>query len=234
MSERFFVEQPIEGDSAELIDAEAHHVLHVMRLGVGEELTLFDGTGSEFQATIAGTTRSSIRLDILHRQPISRERKTAIVLGVVWPKGDRQRWLVEKACELGVAKIVPLITKRSGENSKTNPAKLHRAVIETSKQCGRNVLMEIGAPLPLDRFLSDLPEDAAGLLAHPGGVAWQEAQPANNDKPVAMHFAVGPEGGFEVCEVALAAAHSWNIVDLGPRILRIETAALALVIAAMK
>ena len=240
MSERFFVEQPIEGDSAELIDTEAHHVMHVMRLGVGEEVTLFDGSGREFQATIAEITRRTVRLDILHSQSINRERTIPIVLGVVWPKGDRQRWLVEKACELGVARIVPLITERSDETGRRcSDQKLHRAVIEASKQCRRNKLMEISDPLPVDQFLSDLPGDVTGLLADPGGVAWSEFQrhvqdirKADEDRPVAMHLAVGPEGGFTEDEVTLAAGKSWTVVDLGPRILRIETAALALVTAA--
>src|SRR5688572_8850936 len=112
MSDRFFVETPIESERAELIGSEAHHLAHVMRAAVGAEVTLFDGSGAEFPARVIKIGRSQVELVVLERREIDRELPFPLVLGVALPKGDRQKWLVEKATELGVSRIVPLQTSR--------------------------------------------------------------------------------------------------------------------------
>jgi 16S rRNA (uracil1498-N3)-methyltransferase len=195
-----------------------------MRAARGSRVTLFDGSGYEFEAAVERLGRSEVELAILDRRQVDREAASALSLGVALPKGDRQKWLVEKATELGVARLVPLQTERAvaqpGENALE---RLRRAVIEASKQCGRNRLMEIAAPRAWDDFLADHNEAACRLVAHPGAEAC--ASFAANE-PVVV--AVGPEGGFTEGEVTRAVACGWQLVNLGPRILRVETAALAL------
>ncbi len=110
MSERYFVESPITSDRAVLSGAEAHHLLHVMRATRGSAVTLFDGTGWEFEAVVESTKRSEVELSIVARREVNREAAIELTLGVALPKGDRQKWLVEKATELGVARLVPLVT----------------------------------------------------------------------------------------------------------------------------
>jgi 16S rRNA (uracil1498-N3)-methyltransferase len=224
MSDRYFVDSPIAADRAVLSGAEAHHLLHVMRAAPGSQVTLFDGTGWEFEAVVQRTGRAEVELAIVSRQQIDREAAIALTLGVTLPKGERQKWLVEKATELGVARLVPLQTERAvaqpGENGLE---RLRRGVIEASKQCGRNRLMEIAGPQTWEKFLAGNNQAACRLVAHVGATARPAFGPC-----AAIIAAVGPEGGFTDDEVALAVSQGWQMVGLGPRTLRVETAALAL------
>ncbi len=236
MSERYFVEPPITADRAVLAGPEAHHAIHVMRLSAGAELTLFDGSGSEFSARVERIRHAQVELAVLSRAEVDRELPAVLTLGVALPKGDRQRWLVEKAVELGVARLVPLETARSvARPTEQALTRLRRTVIEASKQCGRNRLLEIAPPQSWAEFLAAPCGDALRLFAHPnlpstfgrGAGGEGGSSGARGDHPVFL--AVGPEGGFTDEEVAAALSAGWRQVDLGPRILRIETAALALV-----
>ena len=147
MSERFFVEQPISGSTAELVDTEAQHLAKVMRAAVGDEVVLFDGSGAEFAAKVARIAKSAVTLEVVERREINREPRVELTLAVALPKGERQKWLVEKLTELGAARLVPLITERGvAQPVDAAVARLSRAVIEASKQCGRNRLMEIAPP----------------------------------------------------------------------------------------
>jgi 16S rRNA (uracil1498-N3)-methyltransferase len=231
MADRYFVDAPITGQEARLVGQEAHHLAHVMRAKAGQPTTLFDGSGAEFSATITRVGRSEIELHVEARHEVDRELAVAITLGVALPKGDRQKWLVEKATELGVARLVPLVTERS--NDRESPAaldKLRRAVIEASKQCGRNRLMEIAPPTPAAEFFgavefSTTDVSQLRLIAHPGGAKVELS--VEGTKSVAI--AVGPEGGFTDAELDAALESNWQAVDLGTRILRIETAAVAFI-----
>jgi 16S rRNA (uracil1498-N3)-methyltransferase len=229
----------IDGDQATLDGSEAHHLLHVLRAVPGTEVTLFDGSGCEFDAEVTACKRSTVELAITARREVDRELPQPLVLGIALPKGDRQRWIVEKSVELGVTRLVPLITERS---EKQGGDKLSRYVIEASKQCGRNRLMEIAEPLRWSDWLAaDLPSvrgvsdaDAAPhtdqpprrWVAHPTGVQPTATKLAER-RPTLV--AIGPEGGLSDAEVEAAAAAGWEVVGLGERILRIETAALGLV-----
>lgn len=227
MSERYFSSQPIDSDRVTLDGAEAHHLLHVMRAAVGEPVTLFDDSGAEFAVVVEELERSTVVLRIVERRSIDRELPFPLTLGVALPKGDRQKWLVEKLTELGVTTLVPLGTER-GVAQPTEGAldRLHRAVIEAAKQCGRNRLMRIAKPQAWDEWVSSC-KAAEGrcLIAHPGGTPLSQL---NLTAPTPTRIAVGPEGGFAEREVAQAIAVGWQAIDLGPRILRVETAAVAL------
>jgi len=232
MADRYFVEKPISGAEARLVGAEAHHLAHVLRAKPGDEVTLFDGGGAEFPARVERVGRSEIELAVLSRQEIDRETRVRLTLGVALPKGDRQRFLVEKAVELGVACLVPLQTERSVDRESPSAlARLRRAVVEASKQCGRNRLMEIATPQKLVEFLA-VPAEAntVRLFAHPGAkplYATRETSLASGDCSSVL-LAVGPEGGFTDSELNVALAERWETVGCGERILRVETAALAL------
>lgn len=228
MSQRFYSETPIVGPDASLTGSEAHHLIHVMRAKVGDVILLFDGGGSEFQARVRRLGRSQVDLDVMDRQAVDRELPFALALGVALPKGDRQRWLIEKATELGVTRVVPLQTER-GVAQPVNQAltRLHRTVIESSKQCGRNLLMEVASPMTLENFVQTADARARRLFTHLGAAPLAPIQPAPS-APCDVIIAVGPEGGFSDEEVAVAAQVGWQIVGLGPRVLRVETAAVAM------
>jgi 16S rRNA (uracil1498-N3)-methyltransferase len=244
-ADRYFCESPVMGDKTVLSGPEAHHLIHVMRGGPGTRVVLFDGSGWEYSAQVERVSRTEAAMAILSRQQVDRELPVEIHLGVSLPKGDRQKWLVEKSVELGVGRLIPLKTARSvAQPVEQALSRLRRAVIEASKQCGRNRLLEISEPQDWGDFVSGAPADGLRLLAHPD--SGSRASPPSHDRskdprptlhelggPAAerrpIYAAVGPEGGFTPDEVAQALAAAWQQVDLGRRILRIETAAILLV-----
>jgi 16S rRNA (uracil1498-N3)-methyltransferase len=224
MSDRFFVEEPISGAAAKLVGQEAQHLLKVLRAKIGDEITVFDGSGDEFTARVSSHSRSEVELEILERRPINRELNFHLTMGVALPKGDRQRWLVEKLTELGVTELVPLRTVR-GVAQPVDQAlvRLRRFVVEASKQCGRNRLMAIGEPQSCVDFTAAIPTGSIRLIAHPSPVA-KPIQRIGEAREVAV--AIGPEGGFTDEEVSNAIAQGWQSIQLGTRILRVETAAV--------
>lgn len=227
MSERFFVEQPITGSSAELVDAEAQHLAKVMRAAVGDEVVLFDGSGAQFTATITRIAKAAVTLDILERHEVNCEPRVELTLAVALPKGERQKWLVEKLTELGAARLVPLLTERGvAQPVDAALARLRRGVIEASKQCGRNRLMEIAPPQSAAEYFAipDTSFSGPRLIAEPGGEALGTL-PASTRQ---LTCAIGPEGGFTPAEVKAALDNQWRPVTLGTSILRIETAAIAI------
>lgn len=234
MSHRYFSDTPISGHLAVLAGQEAQHLTRVMRASIGAQITLFDGTGWEFAAVVQRLGRHEVELAIVSRQQTDRELPLPIRLGVALPKGDRQAWLVEKAVELGVATIVPLRSERSvAQPVDSALARLRRAVVEASKQCGRNRLMQIDPPQTWESFINQpLGPGSLRWAAHPGGMPLPQrigVRPATFE---AIVLAIGPEGGLSDTEIAMAMDAGWQLVDLGPRILRVETAAAFLSIAA--
>jgi len=238
MTQRYFVESPITSERALLEGGEAHHLLRVMRCQPGDSVVLFDGSGSEFTAEVASTTRTTVEMTILDRASVDRELPIDVTLGVTMPKGDRQRWLVEAATQLGVRRLVPLITEHSVVRpGGSSLSRLRRTVVEASKQCGRNRLMVIAEPVAWLEFVNkthrtsaDQPARVRRLLAHPLGGSAANRLPRLDDPPAQQaYLAVGPEGGLATHEVEAALTAGWQLVHLGPRILRIETAALAMI-----
>lgn len=227
MTQRYFVDEPILEETATVAGPEAHHLLHVMRAKPGDEVVLFDGTGHEFTARVETLRRAEVDFVVLGRESVDRELSQPLILGVALPKGDRQRWLVEKAVELGVTRLVPLETARSvAQPNEKAIVRLCRAVIEASKQCGRNCLMEIAPPQQWAGFLDVTVEVPVRLLAHPTSESQFSQIPWSTSGPIAL--AIGPEGGLTDEEVGQAVDLGWQATCLGPRILRIETAAVAL------
>jgi 16S rRNA (uracil1498-N3)-methyltransferase len=229
MTQRYFSATPIAAEHVVLADAEAHHLAHVMRASVGDSVTLFDGSGSEFDARIARIAKHSVELEITDRREVDRELSFTLTLAVALPKGDRQKLLVEKAVELGVTRVVPLVTTRSVGDGAAALERLRRGVIEASKQCGRNRLMEIAAPRKWSEFAAETRgANTAILFAHPATASNSHSAQSAIAAAEQIEIAVGPEGGWTEDEAALASGNNWLFVDLGPRILRVETAAIAL------
>ena len=264
MAPRYFVETPIRGAQAALTGGEAHHLAHVMRAKPGDRVVLFDGEGAEYSAQVQQVGRGQVELAVLARIEADRELPYELTLGVALPKGDRQKWLVEKAVELGVTRLTALNTSRGvAQPAASTLSRLERTAIEAAKQCGRNRLMGIAPAQPWDGYVRSTPPDAWRLVAHPGaaltaadlfaehsrlagpaggagttstaspfqgeGSLKVEAQPhAPGERARAVFLAIGPEGGLADEEISLAQKAGWQLVDLGPRILRIETAVVLL------
>ena len=228
---RFFSETAI-GDtpSVTLAGSEHQHLTKVLRAQPGQQVILFDGSGYEFEATIQNIRRSKTELDVNARQLVDRELPFQLVLAVALPKGDRQQWVVEKAVELGVSRLVPLRTEfgvaQPGDKARD---RMQRWIVAAAKQSGRNLLMEVNAPTSLgDLVEAESTSAAEVMVAHPSGGEQLPSVLAECPPKLAYVAVVGPEGGFADREIKLVADAGFRIVDLGPRILRIETAAVAL------
>ena len=227
MSERFFTPAPPTGSHAVLEGDEARHLTRVLRAKVGDAVSLFDGKGRQWPARVASLGRDRVELDAGEPQADPPPHGIPLTVAVALPKGERQKWMVEKLTELGAARLMPLETTRGvAEATASAQARLERVVIEACKQCGRNTLMEITAGRPLDRLLAEVPAGACVVIAHPGGGSLDAAAvPPAAREIIAL---VGPEGGFTDEEVCIADRAGVIRISLGPHILRVETAALAL------
>jgi 16S rRNA (uracil1498-N3)-methyltransferase len=225
MSERFYVNRPLAIGQVSLEGPEAHHLAAVCRLRPGDAVCLFNGDGRQYPAEVLDIDRRTVTLQVQSVESPERELPFQLEVAVPLPKGDRAQFLVEKLTELGVTRLVPLRTARSivhpGENKQE---KLKRWVIEASKQCGRNVLMEIAALADWETYCchENLPQ--LRWIAHPESKRDMTALP----KVSGLAAAVGPEGGFTPAEVEMALASGWQPIGLGPRVLRVETAAIVI------
>lgn len=233
MSERFYINCPLAVGPAHLEGEEAHHLAAVCRLRPGDPLFLFNGDGREYPARVVKIESGQVALEVLEPTRPDRELGFSLSVACPPPKGDRGQFLIEKLTELGATRYVPISSqRRSPHPRELRPDKLQRHVIEASKQCGRNVLLDIAAPAAWVDYCRR--GDLAGLkiLGHPGSMALADLQPALAAAPE-IAVAVGPEGGFADDEVEAARSSGWRLVDLGPRILRVETAAIFLASAAV-
>jgi 16S rRNA (uracil1498-N3)-methyltransferase len=236
MTVRYFVPHlPQHGGAVSLPEAESHHATSVMRVRAGEAVILFDGRGFEAAATVETVTRRDVCCMAGSSTFRPRQNATMVSMAVAMPKGDRARELVERLTELGVDTLVPLECERSPwEISDAAVRKWERVMVEACKQCGRNRLMDIRAPITFtDYFAQPLSSGEVGWFAHPGGTAISSVTDSETESPGGgRRIAVGPEGGFTEREAAMATDAGWTSVGLGERIYRIETAAVIMAVKA--
>jgi len=232
MGQRYFVNSPVDSDHVTLSGPEAHHLIHVMRAEIGDQVILFDGSGCQFSAEIAQLKKNSADLLICDRQAINLELPIQLTVATALPKGDRQKWLVEKLVELGASRLIPLVTQRTVAKPLPQAlARLERSVVESSKQCGRNQLMKIASPLAVPELIEQTSPETLRIVAHPEPVKGEKSMDELLNSPPAtgIVLTIGPEGGWTDEEIGQFAAAQWQVVGLGPRVLRMETAAIALV-----
>lgn len=223
MADRVFHPGPIVDGRAVIEGDEARHLARVRRAGVGDRVELFDGRGVAFEAEVVALGRDRVEVVILGPGPAEPGRTRILTLATAVPKGDRFDWLVEKATELGVDRIVPLVTARSVVDPRGSKLeRLRRLIVEASKQCGRNRLMQLDEPRPWSEFAAEPAAGESSWMAHPGSAS----NLLGNPSAARVRLAIGPEGGFDGEEVAMAGRAGWVGVDLGPTILRVETAGL--------
>jgi 16S rRNA (uracil1498-N3)-methyltransferase len=229
---RFYVPVPLaSGAEIELPERAARHVA-VLRLARGDAITLFDGSGGQFAAELTRVARDTAHARIGRRDPIERETPLGVTLAQCVSSGDRMDFTLQKATELGVRRIVPLASERSivrlsSERADRRVAHWRGIVTAACEQSGRNSVPEVCAITALDAFLAGPAGDELRLMPAPDAArdlkAFQRAR--------AVCLLVGPEGGLSPSERARAEAKGYAPVRFGPRVLRTETAPLALIAA---
>lgn len=226
---RLFVDQPLgEGAAVALDGNAAHYLTRVMRKTAGDPVLLFNGREGEWLATIADAGKKQLAL-VCDRQTAPQESVPSVTLAFAPIKKGRIEFLVEKAVELGVARLQPVIMARSVVD-KINPDKMRAHIVEAAEQCGRTAVPVLEAPIKLSAFLEARdPSVPLVFCDEEGGAPVGSVLP-----PPPATILVGPEGGFTDEERAsVRAAQGALAVSLGPRILRAETAALAALAAFM-
>lgn len=234
---RFLVDRLESQGSLQLQEAESHHAARVLRMGVGEPCMLFDGNGHEAYGEIESVDKKSVRVTYHSRLFAPRDHDGKLHFGIAMPKGDRQRNVIEKLVELGVDRLTPLQTDRSV--SKFDSAaieRLERYSIEACKQSHRNRLMQVDPSCTWEEWLTQVCSNKTESLwvlhpAHSDGrqddtvaVSSESFLAADVIHSGRLVFAVGPEGGFTTSEIAQAVQNGFGVLDLGQRILRVETA----------
>jgi len=232
---RFFVDPPLEsGARRALPERAAHHAARVLRLRAGDPVTLFDGRGGEYTAAIADLARDFLTVEVGAWQDIERESPLAITLAQGISSAERMVLTVQKAVELGVAALQPIVTEKSvvrldAHRAESRLAHWRRIVIAACEQCGRNRLPEVRGPISVAELReATQAQESKWLLAPEAPIRLREAARALDNRLV---LAAGPEAGFSDTEKRTLRDAGYTSVQLGPRILRTETAALAAIAA---
>ena len=229
---RFYVpEGSVKGNLINIGGKEAHHIIDVMRLKVSDRVVTFDGAGKEYAGFIKEAGRKSVIIEIVEVRTPHGSMAYGVTLLQAIPKKDKMDYIVEKSTELGVTKIIPLVTDRTipdwDEPKRASAVERWRKIAtEASKQCGRADIPEIG----LIRNFSDASADAAGfslaLIAALDDGAIRLKDALSGFRPSKIAIAVGPEGDFTPGEVARAKEGGFKVVSLGSRVLKSDTAGL--------
>jgi 16S rRNA (uracil1498-N3)-methyltransferase len=235
---RVYVESALTpGSVVELSPETASHLAKVLRARSGDEVILFDGGGCEFAGAIEAVRGSRVAVAVGESRPVDRESPLNITLVQCVPRGDRMDFIVQKAAELGVARIVPVLSQRSIvrlDKAQAESKAIHwRAVaVSACEQCGRNRLPRIETPQPLLNYLGEsAPRAGLRLVLEPASATDARAQREPSGVTIlAAEIAIGPEGGFAADELEAFRVAEFARLELGPRILRTETAAIAAVV----
>ena len=228
---RLFSSQPLLENSNLLLDAaQSRYLSRSLRARPGDEIVMFDGAGGELRATIATIDKSGVLVTTGERQASSIESPLAIHLVQGISRGDRMDTVVQKATELGVTYITPVITNYSvvrldEQRAQKRQAHWQKIAQSSCEQCGRNTVPIVAQPIPLLNWFGDTPADeTTRLMLRPGATTSLSAAKLAGASVTLM---IGPEGGFSDTEYANGSACGFQHVTLGPRILRTETAAVA-------
>jgi 16S rRNA (uracil1498-N3)-methyltransferase len=227
---RVYVDAALEpGALIGLSGTAAGHITRVLRLRTGAAVTLFNGRGGEYCASIERVRGSEVTVAVGQHQAVERESPFPLTLAQGITRGERMDLVVQKATELGVSRLVPVLTERSvvrldEEQSDRKSSHWRAIAIAACEQCGRNRLPEVALPAQLREFLRQPPGESVRLLLSPSATRRVEDVPRLASSVTVL---IGPEGGLSDEEQSAAEAAGFTEVNLGPRVLRTETAAIA-------
>ena len=225
---RIFSTTALHSGADFILDPEpSRHIAKALRMAVGDELTLFDGRGGEYPATITVIDKKNLTVHTGKHLDTERESPLQVHLGIAVSRGDRFDWVMQKATELGAAHISPLITERSGvkldgERAQKKLAHWRQIAISACEQCGRNRVPTLATLQPIANFIGDTDAQLKLVLHHRA-----ETLPAESAAIRTAALLVGPEGGLSEQEIARAEQAGFSSLALGPRVMRTETAPLS-------
>lgn len=230
MMPRFYCPQTLAIGTAILLPDNVTRHIQVLRLAPGEHITLFNGEGGEFTATLTAIDKKCVTADIKTFSPREAELRYAVTLAQALPEASKMDWIIEKAVELGATAIQPLAAARcvvrlSGERAVKKQAHWHGIVIAAAEQCGRNRLPPLPELMDFDRWISQQDLHRRILLTPRAEQSLSDW--ARHHPPQCVTLAIGPEGGLTEQEERAAQAHGALPLSMGPRVLRTETAGLA-------
>lgn len=231
MPPRFFVDRPLQAGEPFSLPAGAARHVQVLRLQPGAPITLFDGTGGEWAASVVQMGRSDVSVQLGAHAAVGRELALSVTLALGMPANERMDTVIEKATELGAVAIQPLLCERSvlrlnGERAQKKVAHWQAVALAASEQSGRTRVMQVAPVRSLAEWLRELPMDDRARWV----LSFEGARPLASLAPprVGVVSLSGPEGGLSLSEEALARAAGFAPVSLGGRVLRADTAPLAL------
>jgi len=212
---------------------ESHHLARVLRLPEGARVFVFDGEGAEYECEVTRVSKQAVELSVITQLTDEVESPLRLTLGQALIKGDKFDWVVQKATELGVTRIVPLATdhsdlRKAEERAEHRLQRWRRIALEAVKQCGRRRLVEITEPVSFAKFCESGEDQTKLIFSERGGRGLREVS-AERTPSSSVSLAVASEGGWSDAELKLADEHGFIPIHLGARILRTETAAVAAV-----
>ena len=220
---RFFIDAPLSLGQHELPEAQAHYIGRVLRHAAGDAVQLFDGSGQEYLGELIEVGKKAVRVELREQLAGQAESPLRIHLGQGLSRGERMDWAIQKATELGVSEITPIVSERcevrlKDERADKRLAHWRQVAISACEQCGRSVLPVIHAPVTLAEWQAHVQAELK-LVLHPVAAPLE-----SHARPHSLAFLIGPEGGLSEAEVAQAKAAGFHAARLGPRVLRTETA----------
>lgn len=220
---RFFIDAPLSLGQHELPEAQAHYIGRVLRHAAGDAVQLFDGSGQEYLGELIDVGKKAVRVELREQLAGQAESPLRIHLGQGLSRGERMDWAIQKATELGVGEITPIVSERcevrlKDERADKRLAHWRQVAISACEQCGRSVLPLIHPPITLAEWQAHVQAELK-LVLHPVAAPLE-----SHARPQSLAFLIGPEGGLSETEVEQAKAAGFHAARLGPRVLRTETA----------
>lgn len=222
---RFFV-APFDGDTAVISGQDAHHIARVLRMQVGDPLTLCDAHGTDYACEILSVGDGEVSLRVCDRTPSATEPTAAVTLYQGLPKSEKMEWIIQKCVEIGITRIVPVamsrcVVKLNGADGEKKRSRWQKIAAGAAEQSGRGIIPEVAAPISFGSMLSALKDEYAVTFYEGGGVSLSTLVGENTRQ---VSIVIGPEGGFSLDEIEKLRENGAHIATLGKRILRCETA----------
>jgi 16S rRNA (uracil1498-N3)-methyltransferase len=238
---RFFVDpEQIKDSIGKITNDDAHHIQRVLRLGVGEQITLCDGQGMDYLGLIQHIDKGLVEVKIVSETPNETEAKIKVSLLQGIPKASKMETIIQKCVELGIYEVLPITTARTvvrisdEKDARKKAQRWQKVAEEAAKQSKRGMIPHVSLPIPFQQAVRECSSDLKLLFwEEEKELSLHEVMHSQVSPPKSIAMLIGPEGGLDNSEIELARQHGWLSLTLGSRIMRTETAGMAVLAAIM-